>query len=104
MEIIRPIGPVNILLVDDKPANLLVLQTVLQGSPDYILVTASSGPQALELVKRTDFAAIYTEDPYILKGYEVGAIDYISKPFNPDILKAKVDIYANLYIKSRQSA
>lgn len=138
MKIIRPVGPVNILLVDDKPANLLALEAVLTNTSNYTIVTAASGSEAIELVKRTDFAAIlldvqmpimdgyetaaaikrlergkgvpiimvtaiYTEDPHVLKGYEVGAIDYIAKPFNTDILKAKVDIYASLYIKSLQS-
>jgi hypothetical protein len=51
-----------------------------------------------------EVTAIFREDPHILKGYEVGAIDYIGKPFNPDILKAKVGVYTNLYLKSRQNA
>src|SRR4051812_30277906 len=29
--------------------------------------------------------AIYTEDPFIRKGYQVGGIDYFSKPFDPEI-------------------
>lgn len=38
--------------------------------------------------------AVYNEDPYIRKGYEAGAIDYFSKPFDPEILKLKVGIYS----------
>lgn len=38
--------------------------------------------------------AVYFEDPSVRKGYAVGGIDYFSKPFDPEILKTKVGIYA----------
>jgi DNA-binding response OmpR family regulator len=44
--------------------------------------------------------ATYKEDPFFLKGYEVGAVDYFGKPFNPEILKAKVRIYTELHEKN----
>jgi CheY-like chemotaxis protein len=37
--------------------------------------------------------AVYSEDPYVKKGYAAGGIDYFSKPFDPDILKLKLRIY-----------
>lgn len=39
--------------------------------------------------------AVYNEDPFIKKGYEAGAIDYFSKPFDPEILKMKVKLYSS---------
>ncbi len=44
--------------------------------------------------------AIYKEDPFIRKGYEVGAVDYFSKPFDPEILRMKVGIYASFRQKA----
>src|SRR5688572_5640370 len=38
--------------------------------------------------------AVHNEDPYIRKGYEVGGVDYFAKPFDPEVLKMKVAIYA----------
>ena len=38
--------------------------------------------------------AIYNEDPFVKRGYQAGAIDYFSKPFDPEILKLKVGVYA----------
>jgi response regulator RpfG family c-di-GMP phosphodiesterase len=38
--------------------------------------------------------AVYHEDPFVKQGYQVGAVDYFSKPFDPQILRAKVGIYA----------
>ena len=117
-----------VLAVDDKPANLLALEAVL--GPEYDVVRAGSGQEAIEVVKaRPDIdvvlldvqmplmdgfetaarlkkieggqdlpivfiTAVYREDPHIKRGYESGGIDYFSKPFDPDILKLKVGIYA----------
>lgn len=45
--------------------------------------------------------AIYTEDPFIRKGYEVGGLDYFSKPFDPEILKMKIAVYASFRQRSQ---
>ena len=45
------------LLVDDRPNNLISLKALLE-QPDYNLVLASSGPEALALVLRQEFAVI----------------------------------------------
>ncbi len=51
--------------------------------------------------------AVYKEEPYVKKGYEVGGIDYFSKPFDPDLLKLKVKVYASFrqrgeFLKERE--
>ena len=37
-----------------------------------------------------------------LKGYEHGAVDYISVPVIPELLRAKVSVFAELYRKTQQ--
>lgn len=44
--------------------------------------------------------AVYNDDPFIKQGYKVGAVDYFSKPFDPEILRVKVGIYASFRQKS----
>jgi CheY-like chemotaxis protein len=44
--------------------------------------------------------AVYSEDPYVKRGYEVGGMDYFSKPFDPEILRKKVAIYASFRLKA----
>lgn len=39
--------------------------------------------------------AVYNDDPFVKQGYKVGAVDYFSKPFDPEILRVKVGIYAS---------
>ena len=40
-------------------------------------------------------------DENVFKAYQSGAIDYIFKPFNPDVLRAKVSVLIDLYKKNR---
>src|SRR5712691_4501127 len=40
----------------------------------------------------------------VFRGYEVGAVDYILKPVNLDILKSKVAVFVDLYTKSAELA
>jgi PAS domain S-box-containing protein len=126
-------GRVNILLVDDEPANLLALEAVL-GPLDQNLVRANSGEEALRLVLEMDFAAILLDvrmpgltgfeaaklirsrprsratpiifltaadgDPFTAEqAYSLGAVDYLTKPLVPTILRAKVAIFVELYQK-----
>src|SRR4051794_41099254 len=44
--------------------------------------------------------AIYKEDPFVKRGYEAGAVDYFSKPFDPEILRLKVRLYSALHQKT----
>ncbi len=130
--------PVNILLVDDDPRNLDVLESVLV-SQDYSLFRAKTANEALLALITYEFAVIildvrmpeigglelaqlikqrkktshvpiifltayYQEDTDMLKGYGAGAVDYLSKPVNPLILKSKVAVFVDLFRKTRALA
>src|SRR5215471_9260431 len=47
-------------------------------------------------------SAIHLTDVDRLRGYEIGAVDYIPVPVVPEVLRAKVRVFAELYRKSRQ--
>lgn len=49
------------------------------------------------------FITAYSNDEeYIFKGYKMGAVDYIYKPINPELLRAKVSVFVELYRKNDQ--
>ncbi|MEO3756553.1 response regulator [Streptomyces sp. B6B3] len=126
----------KILLVDDRPENLLALEAILSAL-DQTLVRASSGEEALKALLTEDFAVILldvqmpgmdgfetaahikrrerTRDIPIIfltainhgphhtfRGYAAGAVDYISKPFDPWVLRAKVSVFVDLHKKNVQ--
>ncbi len=45
--------------------------------------------------------AYYQEDHQILHGYDAGAVDYLTKPCNPVILRSKVSVFVSLFRKAR---
>ena len=40
----------------------------------------------------------------VLQGYGVGAVDYLSKPINPDIFRSKIGVFIELFRKARELA
>ncbi len=46
--------------------------------------------------------AISKEEKYATQAAEIGAVDYIFKPINPEILKSKVKVYLDLYMQREQ--
>jgi PAS domain S-box-containing protein len=130
----------RILLVDDRPENLLTLEAILEplcARCNTTLVRAYSGEEALKHLLHDNFAlllldvqmpgmdgfetatlvkkrlrsrhipiifitAIDKDQHHVFKGYSAGAVDYIAKPFDPDILKSKVAVFIELFQKSEQ--
>lgn len=129
-------GRVKILLVDDRPENLVALEAILHGL-GHELLKVTSGEEALKRLLVEEVALILldvqmpgmdgfetashikqrqrTRDIPILfltaidgeshqafRGYTVGAVDYLSKPFDPWVLRAKVSVFIELYERRRE--
>jgi len=47
-------------------------------------------------------SAVHLSDPDRIRGYQSGAVDYISVPVVPEVLRAKVSVFAELYRKKRE--
>jgi CheY-like chemotaxis protein len=128
----------KILLVDDRPENLLALEAILSAL-DQELVRANSGEEALRALLRDEFAlilldarmpgmdgfetaarikgrnrtknvpiifltAVDTDKNNTFRGYAAGAADYIAKPFDPWVLRAKVQVFVDLWVAGRRLA
>jgi signal transduction histidine kinase/DNA-binding response OmpR family regulator len=127
---------INILIVDDKPENILPLKKLLSVH-DYNVDSAGSGEDALKKILKKSYAliildvqmpgmdgfevaeaisgyskardipviflsAVNTEKRFIAKGYSSGAIDYLTKPVDADILLLKVQNFCRLYKQTRE--
>ena len=127
----------RILLVDDRPENLIALEAILS-SLGQTLVPVQSGEQAVQAVLADEYAVVLLDImmpgmdgfetarqikrhakgrdvPIIFltaatmqpeqafRGYAAGAVDYLAKPFDPWVLKSKVQIFVDIYLKREES-
>jgi len=130
---------VEILMVDDRPENLLALEAALASSA-YRLVGKTSGEDALRYVLHSDLSrlalvlmdvqmpdmdgyetamlmrerkelrevpiifitATYKSKSNVKQGYLSGSIDYVFKPFDPDVLRWKVENFVRMHLYRRE--
>ncbi|MGQ0504344.1 MAG: hybrid sensor histidine kinase/response regulator [Myxococcaceae bacterium] len=46
--------------------------------------------------------AISREDCHIVRGYASGAVDYLVKPYDPELLRAKVQVFVELFLREEK--
>jgi PAS domain S-box-containing protein len=68
------VGPVNVLLVDDRPDKLLALESIL-ADENHNVVTARSGQEALRWLLQTDFAVILLDvNMPLMDGFQTASL------------------------------
>jgi len=76
---------------------LVLLDVQMPEMDGFETATLMQNNEATRGVPIIFLTAINKEQKHIFKGYETGAVDYIFKPFDADILLSKVQVFINLY-------
>jgi len=85
------------LLVDDYA--LVVLDVQMPGIDGFETAKAIKGRDRTKNIPILFLTAISREEEHRLAGYESGGVDYLFKPIAPDLLRAKVGVFAQLHLK-----
>jgi PAS domain S-box-containing protein len=86
------------LLVDDVAVILLDAQMPgLSGFETAALIKQRAKTRTIPIIFLT---AISKEERHVFRGYSTGAVDYLFKPFDPDVLRSKVAVFVDLHRKN----
>lgn len=87
------------LLQDDFAVILLDVQMpLMNGFETAAIVKTREKSKDIPIIF---MSAINQDEQYVYQGYEVGAVDYLLKPFDPYILRSKVAIFVDIYLKNK---
>ncbi|HEY0997632.1 MAG TPA: response regulator, partial [Gemmatimonadaceae bacterium] len=90
----------RILLTRDVAVILLDVQ--MPGMNGFETAEMIKSRERSKFIPIIFLTAISKEEEYVFRGYSVGAVDYLFKPFQPDILRSKVAVFVDLALKQRQ--
>ena len=94
-------GPeaLNLVLVHDFCVAIVDIQ--MPGMDGYELVELLRSNEGTATLPVIFVSAIFSDEYHHRKGYEAGAVDFMSKPFTPQILLSKIKIFMELYQQRR---
>ena len=91
------------LLLDHDVA-AIVLDIKMPGVSGFELARMIKNTKRFRETPIVFLTAYLVDDEDIIAGYGAGAVDYLTKPLNPRILRHKVAVFAELYRKTRELA
>jgi CheY-like chemotaxis protein len=93
-----------LLALLDQDFAAIVLDIRMPGMTGLELARLIKGRKRTQHVPILFLTAHMVDERDALKGYEAGAVDYLTKPINPDVMRSKIAVFTDLFRKSRALA
>ncbi|HTB80744.1 MAG TPA: response regulator [Opitutaceae bacterium] len=94
-------GERALLLLLDGEFAAIVLDVQMPGMTGIELANLIKQRKRTQHIPIIFLTAYFQEDKDVLEGYNIGAVDYLTKPINPQILKSKISVFVDLFRKTR---
>ncbi|HEX2878932.1 MAG TPA: response regulator, partial [Polyangiaceae bacterium] len=79
----------------------IILDIKMPGTSGFELAKIIKGTRRFRQIPILFLTAYMVDDRDVITGYGAGAVDYLTKPVNPEIVRHKVSVYADLFRKTR---
>lgn len=87
--------------VEEHDFALALLDVMMPNMDGFALAEALRSSEQTRNIPIIFITAISKEQRHVFRGYELGAVDYLFKPVEPEVLRGKVGIFAELHRKRR---
>lgn len=90
------------ILLKEQDFNLILMDVKMPGLSGFETASLIYEREKLRKIPIIFITAHSYSDEIIYEGYKTGAVDYIYKPIKPQLLKAKVSVFIDLYRKTEE--
>ncbi len=92
------------LLLDNEDVAAIVLDIKMPGVSGFELAQLIKGTKKFRQIPILFLTAYLVDSHDVVAGYGAGAVDYLTKPVDPQILRHKIAVFAELFRKTRALA
>jgi PAS domain S-box-containing protein len=86
----------------DRDFAVILLDVQMPGLNGFETAQLIKARERTKYIPIIFLTAISKEEEYVFQGYSVGAVDYMFKPFQPAILRSKVQVFVDLYLQQKR--
>lgn len=90
------------ILLKEHDFTLILMDVQMPGMNGLETATLISERDKLKHIPIIFITAFNYEEEYIFQGYQMGGVDYIYKPINPELLRVKVGVFVELYRRNHE--
>jgi len=90
------------VLLNDHDFSLILMDVQMPDLNGYETATIIYERDKLRSIPIVFITANNYDEDFMFRGYRMGGVDYIYKPINPELLRAKVAVFVELYSKNQQ--
>jgi len=90
------------VLLNDHDFSLILMDVQMPELNGYETATIIYERDKLRSIPIIFITANNYDEDFMFRGYKMGGVDYIYKPINPELLRAKVAVFVELYSKNQQ--
>jgi signal transduction histidine kinase len=90
------------ILLKEHDFSLILMDVQMPDLNGFETATIIYEREKLRQIPIIFITAYSNDDDHIFRGYQMGGVDYIYKPINPELLRVKVGVFVELYRKNHQ--